>query len=49
MKLLVSLLDSTLIQYDTKTIFAFSTDTSIYIQIESITVVSVLNNIVVPG
>jgi len=49
MNLLVSLLDSTLIQYDIKTIFAFSTDTSIYIQIESMTVVSVLNNIVILG
>jgi hypothetical protein len=49
MNLLVSLWDSTLILYDTKTIFAFSMDTSIYIQIESMTVVSVLNNIVIPG
>jgi len=49
MNLLVSLLDSILIQYHTKTIFAFSTDTSINIQIESIIVVSVLNNIVIPG
>jgi hypothetical protein len=49
MNLLVSLLDSTLIQYDTKTILPFSTDTSIHIQIESITAVSVLNNIVIPG
>jgi len=49
MNLLASLLDSTLIQYDNKTIFAFSTDTSIHIQIESMTVVSVLNNIVLPG
>jgi hypothetical protein len=49
MNWLVSLLDSTLIQYDTKTKFPFSTDTSIHIQIESMTVVSVLNLIVIPG
>jgi len=49
MNLLVSLLDRTLIQYDTKTMFASSTDTSIHIQIESMTVVSVFNNIVIPG
>jgi len=49
MNLLVSLLDSTLIQNDTRTIFPFSMNTSIHIQIESMTVVSVLNNIVIPG
>ena len=44
---LVSLLDSILILYDTEIINPFSTDISIQIQIIWITVVSVLNTICV--
>jgi hypothetical protein len=45
--LLVSLLDSVLIYYDTEISSALSTDTSISIPIKGTTVVSVLNHIFV--
>jgi len=43
------LLHSTYIIYDTEILFAWSTDTSIYMQITRTTVVSLLNNIFMSG
>jgi len=45
--LLVSLLDSIFIYYDTKIILAFAAEISIHIQIRWVAVVSILNNICV--
>jgi len=48
-KLLLPSLDSIYIIYDTKNLFALSTDTSIHSQIETMTVVSLLKDIFVSG
>ena len=43
------LLDSIYIIYETELLFAWSTDTSIYMQITRTTVVTLLNNIFILG
>jgi hypothetical protein len=47
--MLVSLLDGIFLKYDTKSTCALSTDNSMQIRIKWMTVVSVLNQIFVPG